>query len=369
MEPTKTIVPEKHMSAFVDLLQKQHGVTHDGRDDINASDGERREAGHKVAGLLTAFMRRPFAALSAAEGKLREMTAHASTTMGDIPQLLSDMASVFRIVRNYDQAWESAFVDAIVDQGKNWWEIADMNEGIQFRKVPEGGRLVVEGISGSYAIARVDAYGAAVGWSDQAIRFRMINLINQQAMALQDSWFQDRADRHYLLLASAIGAATTSWTATSVATTDPLYEVTRDLKTIQAGAFALADRLKDQHVGNPLGQEMLLYANPVMWSRLTAALRRTTQDIQGAPNAVPYNIRLVLTFNNYLTSTSGTSTNTNALLVLPGYKNQKAMVMAPTSSFRFDHLTNGYTQAVWSYYGAAVEASATQTQVQRLSFA
>jgi hypothetical protein len=349
------------MSAFFDLLQS--GI------DPKRGEGEKTEISKKVSGIMTAFLRRPESELKQANEKISTLVAHASTAKGDIPNILTDMAQVFRIVRNFDTAWEQAYTEALVDQGKDYWEIADMTNGIQFRKIPEAGRLLVEGISGSLALARVEKFGAALGWTDEAIRFRRINILQQQAQAAQDSYAQDRADRHYLLLAGAILGGGVNTTTYQAAGSPALSERERDVKTINSAAFALANRLKDQHVGNPLGQEMILYANPILWDRIIAALRQTSQDVPGAPNRVLYNIRYIPTFNSYLNSTTGESTNTTALLVLPGFKNQKATVMEPTSYFRFDHLTLGFTEAIWSYYGAIAEASAAQTQVQAVEFA
>ena len=130
-------------------------------------------------------------------------------------------------------------------------------------------------------------------------------------------------------------------------------------------AYSLLDGLKDTYIGDPLSQSLTLYFNPKIWGRVLRAIRQTGQDVPGAPGRVLYNIDLVPTFSQYLTNPNGSSVNTSALLVLGGYKSQRATAMEPTSWFQQSARSRSYMQAVWTDYGAAAEVA----QNRKLNFA
>lgn len=319
----------------------------------NLSASEIVEKTNKVQKVVAQYMRAP-------AKKGREI-AHNFITASDIPQMITGNASTFMNVENYDMSWELAFMDVPIEAGRNFWEILTLTNGVTFRKVPEGARVRVEGLTGEKAIAYVDKYGGAIGWTDEEIRFRQYASMQAKAQAFRDAFWKNKADVHYTLFGASIsGSNTTSYQQGSADTV-----LDGDVKTINAAAFALADRMKDKYVGDVLAQPMILYFNPVVWDRVLRALRQTSQDYAGSVNRVLYNIRPVPTFNRYLSSATGESTTTTFALVLPGYQMQKATVMDPTPYYGFDETSLTYVQSMWSYYGAV--ASANQIQFGELA--
>lgn len=351
MANIKEIVPKGQESAFLDLIQDATGIygTAKAR---KLSESERAESAEKLNKVIGAFMKRP-------EKKWKEV-ANNFMTSSDIPVSVTDTASIFRNVGNYDMGWGQAFMDVSLEQGRDFWEIEDMTSGLTFRKVPEGGRIQVEGLAATLAIVRCDSYGGAIGWTDQMIRYRRFPAMQAKAEYFRDELAKDKAKRHYSLMAGTI----TSGRTTSYDTTGS-NALEKDINTINNACYALTARLKDTYVGDPLMQELIMYIEPTLWARISRALRQIGQDVPGQPPRIPFNIRYVPTFNSYLTDTGGNSTTTSALLVLPGYKNQKATAMEPTSYFDFDIQTRTYVQAVWTDYGAAAEGQ----QIQKVLFA
>ena len=336
------IVPDKNIGQFFDTIATASDKT--------KPESHRAEAIANINSVIGAFMRRP-------ETKGREIAkAHMSTT--DIPVSVTDNAEIFRNVSNYDMAWEGAFANVSLEPGRRFWEIEDMTSGLSFRKVAEGGRVRVEGLAATLAIVHVDKYGSALGWTSEMISGRRFPLMEQKAMYFRDQLASDKANRHYTLLSSA------ATNTTSYDTTGSTVRA-KDINTINTACLAMVNRLKDKYVGDPLGNEIYVILNPALWSRFGAAMRETSQDVPGQPSLVPYNIRYALSLNSYLTSSTGSSTATDALFVMSGFKNQKATLREPTSYFDYDLLTDTYVQAVWTDYGAAAEAN----QIQKVSFA
>lgn len=351
MAKLNEIVPQENVGEFLDLLQDATGAYKPGITK-QLSPAERFEKAEKANRVIGAFMKRPV--------KRWKEVANNFMTTSDIPVSITDTASIFRNVGNYDMGWEQSYMDVQLEEGRNFWEIEDMTSGLTFRKIPEGGRIQVEGLAATIARPQVEKFGGAIGWTDEMIRFRRFPMMQSKAEYFRDEFFKDKAKRHYSLMAATITAGRTTSYDTGGST-----EVEKDINTINAGALAMALRLKDAYVGDPLMQEMVLYIHPTLWARISRALRQIGQDVPGQPSRIPYNIRYVPTINPYLTATDGNGTPTDALLVLPGYKNQKATAMEPTSYFNFDPQTMTYVQAVWSYYGAAAEGA----QIQKVEFA
>ena len=336
------LVPAGNESAFLDLMAAVGNT--------KLPESERAEKADKINRIIGAFMRRP-------SKRYREIM-HGHMASSDIPVTVTDNASIFRNVGNYDGAWEQAFMDVTLEPGRDFWEIEDMTSGLTFRKVPEGGRVRVEGLAATVAIVKCDSYGGAIGWTDQMIRYRRFPAMEMKARYFRDAELTAKAKRHYILMANA-ATNSTSYNTTETGTLE------KDIATINTAANTLCTRLKDTYVGDPLMQELVMFIHPELWARVSRSLRQIGQDVQGQPPRIPFNIRYVPTYNAYLTSAAGSSVSTTALLVMPGFKNQKATAMEPTSYFDFDVTSRTYVQAVWTDYGAAAESQ----QFQKVAFA
>lgn len=305
------------------------------------------DVARNVSNAIAMYVRQP--------AKSGRVTLHNMTTSADIPDSITGNASTFLKTANYDMGYELAFQEVPVEPGRNFFEIETIRSGLTFRRVAEGESIRVEGLTGEIAPVYCDKYGGAIGWTDEMIRYRKVSIMQQRADAFRAAFWKSKADQHYKLIGATVGAGHITAYDTTGAT-----QLDKDINTLNAAAYALASRLKDSYVGDPLAQSMVIYFDPTLWSRIVRALSQTAQEYAGSVSRVLYSIRPVPTFNRNVTN----SVN-RAALVMPGYQNQRATIMEPTPVFAVDHLSLSYVQSVWSYYGAAVSAD----QVQFVDFA
>lgn len=350
------LVEQRFVDAYCTVMQKMCGMNHMGVRDGTIGRSERAEAAIQVNRVRTAFFRRPETLARDGNQKMKTLIAHAMTVKSDIPQVLTDALSLFTNEDNFDLGYEASFATPPVDPGKEFWYIVDMFNGVQVRKIPEGGRVVVEGISGELATVFIHRYGSATGHSEQSIRYRRIEVISSTALAQRAAWNRDKSQRHYTLL-SPSSANITPYDTTA---TDTLN---KDIATINAAADTLARRMKDKYVGNVLTQPYILRSDPILWSRIIRALRQTGQDVDGQPNRIQHNIRYQPTYSEELRGEGGEPITT-AVLDLPGFKHQSVTTMPVTSFMQFDPMTLGFIDAQWSDWGAA----GNKDQIQGLRF-
>lgn len=247
---------------------------------------------------------------------------------------------------DYDMGWDQSFRKVTLGKGQDSWEIYEVGNSLTFYKVEEGQRIEVAGLSGTKVQANVEYYGGAIGWTDKMIRFRKVPAMVQMAEIFRNNFYINKADNHYALLAAAAALNVTAYAG--VAANGQLQ---RDIQTINAGCFALADRCKDKGYGNMANPRLLMYYNPLDKNRIAAALRATTTALATAGatgDTIGYNITPIPTFNSNIVAGS-------PILVLPGNKIQCADAMTPTVfNQEQDALTLNRLQAVWAIYGAIV---------------
>lgn len=336
----------KKIAEMFDVMERVYSGNAEDRA-IDQLDGIRKE--------ILAYVAAPAVAVKKA--------INAFSTTSDMPELSTNSQEIFRDVSDYDMGYEAAFRTVTVDAGKDHWEILNTKSGLEFVDVPEGGQLSVNRITGDKVRISVKKYGGAIGWSDEFFRFRQFAIMEQLAEEFRDKYWADKANRHYALIKSGANATPTSWASTAVAATDPQYQLIRDINTIENAASALTDRLKNV-VGNVSNSQLILFARTNMRMRVLRALNTQINDVPGASTFVTANIVPVFTYNSNLFDA-----NTDAFLVLPGRKIQKATVLEPTTYNKQDILSLSYIQAVWSYYGAGIGFETGAEQIQKLQFA
>jgi len=263
----------------------------------------------------------------------------------DFPINITQMFNITDEKANYDMGYEAAFRDVPRDATKNFWEIVTSHPGLTFRRIPEGGRIRVEGMTGDLVYAYVDHYGGALGWTDAMIRWRQIALMYDRATAFRDAFFINKADNLYLLLATAASLHVTLWQAGAT-------QLIRDLATLNLSSFNLGNVNKDKGYAVTGTTPFILYANPLDETRIEQAFAATNANlIMGGIAAAGMTgrpIRRVYTYNQFITAR-------HPILVLPGQKIQKNEALAPTTYVApEDILTLNRMTSVWSIYGAAV---------------
>lgn len=263
----------------------------------------------------------------------------------DIERVLKDTYTMFMETNNFDLAWEKAFKNVPIADGQDNWEIHTVKSGLTFRKVKEGERLDVTGITGEKVTAYVEKRGGAIGWFDEWIRFRKIAAMVDRMELFRNRYWENKADEHYALLVAAIAGNTTAYQG---AVADG--QLRRDIKTLNRAFYDLGNNTKDSGYGDTANARLVLYADPIFRERIEGAFAATSTALAsgGLESSQPIlrNVDRNYTFNPAMAG--------RCLVVLPGNKLQKAELMPPTPFSDFDILSLEYIQSMWAYYGAIV---------------
>jgi hypothetical protein len=247
---------------------------------------------------------------------------------------------------NFDLGYELAFQQVPKDANQPSWTIYNVVNGITVKKIPEGGTIKVDNLTGDYIEASVDYYGGAIGFTDRMIRYRQVAAMVGVAEAFRNKQFANKADAHYALLVAAAALNVTTYQGVVAD-----GELQRDIKTINASCYALGNRLKDSGYGDMARVKYILYYNPINAGRILAALSATTGMIASSGRSgeiVNYNITPYPTFNSSVTANY-------PIVVVPGNKIQRAEDLSPTMyDAPLDALTLNRVTAVWSIWGAIV---------------
>jgi len=326
----------KNDEMFLDLLLK-------------AADGKAtKEELTMTRAAMQAFVMRPKAELKRVQGLQRQLQGVSVSTDFDV--LTTNAFNLTVEEDNFDMGWEAAFQDVPRDANQDFWELGTITNGVTFRKMNEGERVEMDTIQGTKVNVYVDYYGAAIGFTDRAIRFRKLAQMVDAARTFRNKFYANKADNHYLLLATAAALNVIAYQGVGTQT-----QVIRDILTINEAAFQLVDTNKDKGYGDTASAPLILYANPRDKARIEAAFVVTSNFLTASAGAgdpavqiTDQSIRRVYTFNSNIAAGA-------PILVLPGRKSQKNEAMAPTTyTAPTDPFTLNQAQAVWSIYGAAV---------------
>lgn len=316
--------------------------------DVKGNPLSRDQAADCVRGALQAFQAEPFAVRDAIiQRDTKKLQAFGVSTDFDI--LTKNNFNITIATDNFDLGYELAFMDMPLGTGNDSWDIVDVQDGLSFRKISEGGRIRVEGITGQLVSAGTDYYGGAIGFTDKMIRYRKVAAMVQLATIFRNRFWENKADNHYLLLSTA-GALAANQITQQGAAADGVTR--RNALTINEAAFQLGNRNKDKGYGNTAKTSLLIYANPRDEEAIEAAFMVTAESLvkarENGTAITGRQIKRIYTFNQYITAGS-------PLMVLPGQKIQKADAMMPTTfTAPIDPLTLNRLQSVWAIYGAAI---------------
>lgn len=310
-------------------------------DDLNKMLDNRKYAEEKAPGVkktLQAFLWAP----KVKQAKIIK----AFSVSTDFSRLTENAYNVTIEEDNFDLGWQRAFRSVPLATGSLGWEIYNVTNGIAFQKVEEGGRIEQNGMAGTKVRAECDYYGGAIGFTNRMIRDRQIPAMVDMAMLFRNAFWTNKADNHYALI-SAAALNQTAW-AGAVAE----GQLRRDIQTINAACYAVANRNKDKGYGNTATARFVMYAHLLDRERIQAALNtipNSLNGVAGVGTTVGYAVDVIYTLNQYITQG-------HAILCLPGQKAQMAEAMAPTTYTPdgADPLTLNQYQAVWSIYGAAI---------------
>jgi len=322
----------KNDTLFLDLAQKiKKGV---------ATDFEKK----KVHAAIQAFFVLPETQKKKIQAFKKRIQAVSVST--DLPVVIADSYNVTIAEDNYDMGWEATFREVPLGENQDFWEIDDVVNGIVFGKIQEGQRLNLDTVTGSSALAYVDYYGAALGWTDKMIRYRKLAKMVEKARMFRTSFWTNKGNNFYSLIAAAADLNVTAYQGVAG---NP--RVQRDVLTINLCAFTLGNDNKDKGYGDMANAPLIMYANPFDEDRIEAAFRVTTAALtagqQSGTSITKRPITRIYTYNDNIVSGS-------PRMVLPGRKFQKAEDM-PLTMYQIpkDPLTLNEGSAGWAIYGGA----------------
>ncbi len=292
-----------------------------------------------------------------------EKIIQAFSGSSDLPILTKDVFNVTQVMPIFDTYWQESYKGIPLRKGQLAWEIVDVQAGFAFSIVPEGGKVKFYGISGTTVPAKIQKYGMGteVTWEMVEGRklYAFVDMLGQVRAKLNNLW----ADTHYGLLATASLEEQISWLGV---TTDPIVE--RDIATINKGYETIGSACKEKGYGDTANAPMILYASPLLKSRIMQAFRATSTDIirgrqVGASSSVSgqvieYNVMPRFTWNSNISANK-------ALLVLPGNKIQNSVYLRELGLGEKDIETLSELRTYWTAFGAIVGDS---DQTAELSF-
>ena len=267
----------------------------------------------QVRAALQAFLMKPKHEISKKIQALRSVAIQAVGVSTDFAKLVSDAFNVTIGAQNFDLGYQQAFRDVPLGQNQDTWDIYDVQNGLSFRLIPEGGRIQVDELSGTVVTAHVDYYGGAIGWTDKMIRYRKVAAMVDMALIFRNRFWSNKADNHYLLLATAAAGNLTAYQGVAGD-----GQLRRDIATINRAAYDLANRCKDKGYGDTAAAQLILYYNPLDRGRINAAFQASVAVLAaalGPGHSVQWNITPIATFNANVVYGS-------PILVLPGQKIQ-----------------------------------------------
>ena len=278
----------------------------------------------------------------------KQLEIQAFTTKGDMPELYTRLPYINILAKNFDFGYEAAYAPAVLDvingERKLTWELVTGSDNIVFSEMAEGEAPVVSSATATKTLARCTRKSGALGWTDELIRDRALNILIQRAELFRNKFYEDKANRHYAgMTAAAALNSPISWQST---TETVGVTLDRDRKTINAAAGYLANLLKDKGYGDTANANFLLFLNPVaMKARAQVALATANTGVI-VPTQVVWNVTPIYTLNTEMPATT-----TTGIMVLPGNKIQRADAMMPTSFMKADFASMTYQEYVHAYYG------------------
>lgn len=270
----------------------------------------------------------------------------------DLPVLTKDVFSVNAQTPNFDLNWQESFKGMTLRKGDLSWEITDVSTGGGFELISEGGKVKIQSVSGNKAIVGVNKYGYGLGVTWETVEGRKLYAFVDAMDMARSKMYENWADTHYTLLATGAAITPIAWSGIA---TDPT--VSRDIGTINLGAYTIADKTKDSGYGDTANAMMVLYVSPKYRSRVEAAFKSVISDVVGGRvaggagsvdgQAINWNVEVRYTFNGNIPADT-------AVLVLPGQKIQNAMYMRELGLSRQEIESLSELRTYWTAYGAAV---------------
>ncbi|MCK6381883.1 MAG: hypothetical protein L6Q54_11650 [Leptospiraceae bacterium] len=305
----------------------------------------------KAKNSIQAFFSAPLELASEIKnGSLVKNAMQFFTTKSDIPEFITQSFDVFAKIANYDNRYEQAFKLRQFDDGRGEFTIVDVSNYFTFDKLPEGAQVAIRRLTGTYATVKANTYADGLGWTYEMLEDRRFSEMVDIAEQFRDAFFASKAKNHYTLLAdSAVANTTITWQGSG---TSPAEILKRDVDTIQKAQNKIGSDCKDFGFGDTAMNPIIIYGSPALEGRILAALQQRVASgiapsiLGGRP------IQFMPTYK--LQYSSGAAwVDSDFVMVMAGYKNQRGDKLLPTSYTDDDISSFSTIQTVRARYGAA----------------
>ncbi|TGK10357.1 hypothetical protein [Leptospira stimsonii] len=328
---------------------------------LQAFKDPRKEAGLRIEArqdmnkLLDHFVGRPERMakkkLQAFKNNKKVLQAFTGGTVkGDLPELFTDNVSVY-----VDSDVEiDLFFNAIFDQvpttpGLDYFEIANIHSGIVWKRLVEGERVEIGGITGDAMTVKLNRFGAALGVNDDTIRYRKIWRIIDAAKEFRFAYYQLMGDNHGVLLDGAAQLGRTNGYFQGFSTVSGLSETENHIRLFNLGCAKLAERLSPRPYGNMTNPSLIVLASPKKKSQISKVLNTLVAPIQGSKQALDWNLNPLYTWNS-----KAIPDENKVKIILPGRKIQMGIESEMEEYAVTDPLTLNYALARYSWRGAGI---------------
>lgn len=265
----------------------------------------------------------------------------------DLPEITTNVWNATQNEPDHDVFWSESFRAIPLKKGQLKWTIADVTAGTSFELIPEGGKVKLFGITGTQVVVPIAKYAMGVGVTWEMMEGRELYLFWDQLMSVKARLFENWADTHYGLLATA--GATNQITYQGAAADG---ELSRDIATINATLNAISKKNKDKSFGAPTAMKFKMYPDPDLEERIEAAFKwsggnQATTQVTSAPTVKKRSVSRFYSYNDELPTGK-------ALIVIPGGKNQNAVYMKDRSLSKEQIESLNKLKTYWTAYGAIV---------------
>ena len=290
----------------------------------------------RAIGKVCEFFQAPGEVVKKVAGKVREFT-----TSGDTSQWASALNAIEAVqtdVGDIDVGWAPAFDEVDIRQGsKSAIDILDVNSGLTFNKVREGGRALIYGVGGIKTTVSADLYGGGLGflrtWWDDEEWYK----IEEMARDFRFKYSDQQATLMYGLI---------------TAISDDIAFDTDDVTTLNTAAAELIVDNDGSLPGINDGTTFLWYHHPNYKSRINIALKSVLAYT--SENNLVYNV---------LPVSSVKVPTTHTWLTAPAIKNKYVRRMDLTLLSDEDITMFAEDVVGWGRYGGYVNSA----QVRRLA--
>lgn len=271
------------------------------------------------------------------------------TTKEDLPVLLQNASKIFiDSNQTVDEFWRNLFEEVPNDPKVDFFEIYDITSGSTFKKMKEGEKVEIFGVSGSNVKVPIERFGGALGFTDDVIRYRKIWQVFDKSKKFRYDYYKTRSDVFGGLINAAVVSNGSGYR--QAYDTTGANQLEKDINTLNAAG----QKMKAKLAGKPYAN----LTNPTFYlvfkdnAGLRGRLNKVFKAVQSTSNSytLDWNIIPMPTENLSVSTTN----DLYARLIFPNEKLQWTNQSELENYNVADFETLTYAMIYYSWMGAVV---------------